>query len=321
VQIDSDTRIAHRTSPTNIGMGLLATLAAHDFGFIDTDTLIVRLDATLTTVEGLERFEGHLLNWYDTSTLAPLTPAYLSTVDSGNLAGALMTLASGLRLLMDHAEPAQARRLEELSARATVFVDGINFRFLYDRQRRLFSIGYRLADGEGPGRFDPAFYDLLASEARLASFVAIAKGEVPEMHWFHLGRLITSIHGAPVLLSWSATLFGTDAATRDAQLSEHALDESCRMVIRRQMEHAVCLVERRGASPSRRTGRSIGTANHQYRRSASQVSVEARAGRRGRRRAVCNGASRCDRSGAQRRQPPASCGRGGARRLWFFRRD
>ena len=87
VQIDSDTRIAHRTSPTNIGMGLLANLAAHDFGFIDTDALIVRLDATLTTVEGLERFEGHLLNWYDTSTLAPLTPAYLSTVDSGNLAG------------------------------------------------------------------------------------------------------------------------------------------------------------------------------------------------------------------------------------------
>ena len=77
-------------------MGLLATLAAHDFGFIDTDTLIVRLDATLTTVEGLERFEGHLLNWYDTSTLAPLPPAYLSTVDSGNLAGALIDARVGL---------------------------------------------------------------------------------------------------------------------------------------------------------------------------------------------------------------------------------
>ena len=73
-------------------------LAAHDLGFIDIDELVTaRSDATLTTVEGLERFEGHLLNWYDTRTLAPLLPAYVSTVDSGNLAGALVTLAVGLR--------------------------------------------------------------------------------------------------------------------------------------------------------------------------------------------------------------------------------
>src|SRR4030095_13380120 len=67
--------------------------------------------------------------------------------------------------------------------------------------------GYRLADAEGPGRPDASYYDLLASEARLASFVAIAKGDVPETHWFHLGRSVTTVHGAPVLLSWSATLF------------------------------------------------------------------------------------------------------------------
>ena len=77
-------------------MALLATLAAHDFGFIDTDDLARRIDATLTTVEGLERLEGHLLNWYDTRTLAPLLPAYVSTVDSGNLAGALVTLSVAL---------------------------------------------------------------------------------------------------------------------------------------------------------------------------------------------------------------------------------
>ncbi len=90
-------RIAHRTSPTNIGMGLLATLAAHDLGFIRTDELASKVDAALTTMEGLERFEGHLFNWYDTESLAPLPPSYVSTVDSGNLAGALMTLAEGLR--------------------------------------------------------------------------------------------------------------------------------------------------------------------------------------------------------------------------------
>src|SRR5439155_7379553 len=84
VQLEPELTIAHRTSPTNIGMALLATVAAHDFGFIDSRELSVRIDAMLTTVESLERYEGHLLNWYDTLSLAPLTPAYVSTVDSGN---------------------------------------------------------------------------------------------------------------------------------------------------------------------------------------------------------------------------------------------
>ena len=91
--------VAHRTSPTNIGMGLLSTLAAHDLGFIASDELVSRLENTLSTVERLEHFEGHLLNWYDTRSLAPLLPRYISTVDSGNLAGALMALSVGLRQL------------------------------------------------------------------------------------------------------------------------------------------------------------------------------------------------------------------------------
>src|SRR5439155_5856554 len=99
VQIVPDVRVAHRTSPTNIGLGLLATLAAHDLGFIDAPTLVGRIDATLTTIEALEKVNGHLLNWYDTRTLAPLPPGYISTVDSGNLAGALLALAERLRQL------------------------------------------------------------------------------------------------------------------------------------------------------------------------------------------------------------------------------
>jgi cyclic beta-1,2-glucan synthetase len=222
-------RIAHRTSPTNIGMGLLATLAAHDLGLIDTDALASRIDATLTTVEGLERFEGHLLNWYDTQTLAPLPPAYVSTVDSGNLAGALMTLAEGLR----------EAGLTELARRAATFADGMSFRFLYDQQRRILSIGYRLADAEGPGRLDPSYYDLLASEARLASFIGIAKGELPETHWFHLGRLITSVNGTPTLLSWSATLFEyLTPLLFMKSYPQTLLDQTCRMVVRRQIEYA-----------------------------------------------------------------------------------
>ncbi len=229
VQMVPELTVAHRTSPTNIGMALLATVAAHDFGFIDTDDLADRIDATLTTVESLERFEGHLLNWYDTRTLAPLTPAYISTVDSGNLAGALLTLSVALqRLHLDH-----------LAVRAVALFDGMNFRFLYDPQRQLFAIGYRLADHEGPGRRDPSYYDLLASEARLASFLAIAKGDVSESHWFHLGRAVTSVRGAPVLLSWSATMFEYLMPLLVMRsYPDTLLDESCRMVVRRQVDYA-----------------------------------------------------------------------------------
>ena len=85
--------------------------------------------------------------------------------------------------------------------------DAMRFDFLYDRRRRIFSIGYRLADADGPGRLDASFYDLLASEARLASFVAIAKGDVPQHHWFHLGRLVTNVNGRATLMSWGGTMF------------------------------------------------------------------------------------------------------------------
>jgi cyclic beta-1,2-glucan synthetase len=121
VQFAPTMTVAHRTSPTNIGMGLLATLAAHDLGFIDTDALLARIEAALTTIEEMEQFEGHLLNWYDTRTLAPLLPRYVSTVDSGNLAGALLTLSVGLR-----------DRSPALAARASALFDGMSFKFLYD---------------------------------------------------------------------------------------------------------------------------------------------------------------------------------------------
>ena len=93
--------IAHRTSPTNMGLALLANLAAYDFGYISADGLIERTSRTLETMEGLERFQGHLFNWYDTLTLRPLPPRYVSTVDSGNLAGHLLCLRAGLDELPD----------------------------------------------------------------------------------------------------------------------------------------------------------------------------------------------------------------------------
>ncbi len=238
-----EARIAHRTSPTNIGMGLMATLAAHDLGLIPTDDLVERLDRCLTTMEGLERFEGHFLNWYDTQSLAPLSPRYVSTVDSGNLAGALLAVAEGLRQLCrlskSSPEPASAPRLESLAERAAAFASAMSFRVLHDPERRILSVGYRLADADGPGRLDPSYYDLLASEARLSSFLAIAKGDLPETHWFHLGRLLTSVEGTPTLLSWGATLFEYLMPLLIMRSYPGTLlDRSCQMAVRSQRKYA-----------------------------------------------------------------------------------
>ena len=114
----------------------------------------------------------------------------------------------------------------------------MNFRVLYDHPRGLLSIGYRPADAEGPGRHDPSYYDLLASEARLASFIAIAKGDIPETHWFRLGRPVTSIKGVPALLSWGATMFEYLMPLLVMRTyPETLLDETCRMAVRRQIQY------------------------------------------------------------------------------------
>jgi len=203
--------VAHRTSPTNIGLALLANVAARDLGWIDLATLATRLEKMMDGIDRLERWEGHLLNWYDTQTCAPLLPRYVSTVDSGNLVAALMVLEQALvepaRDPGARLDPALAARLDRLAERARVLAHGHDFRLLYDARRRLFAVGYRLPDHEGPGRLDGSFYDLLASEARLASFIAIAKGDAPVRHWFALGRPLTSVEGRATLLSWSATMF------------------------------------------------------------------------------------------------------------------
>ncbi|MGE3471611.1 MAG: glucoamylase family protein, partial [Vicinamibacterales bacterium] len=228
VQVHLEVGTSHRTSPTNIGLGLMATLGAYDLGYIDVGDLVQRVDRTLSTVERLQRHEGHLLNWYETRTLAPMPPLYVSTVDSGNLAAALVVMAVGLR---DHAP--------DLAARATALVDAMNFAVLLDPKRQLFSIGYRLADADGPGRLDGSYYDLLASEARIASFLAIAKGDAPQAHWFRLGRPVTDVRGVPVLLSWSGTMF--EYLMPLLVMRSHPntlLDASCRAVVSQQRDYA-----------------------------------------------------------------------------------
>ncbi len=344
--------VAHRTSPTNVGMLLLSTFTAYDLGYLDEAELATRIADTLAALERLERYRGHFWNWYDTSSLAPLEPRYVSTVDSGNLAACLITVARGceeagrnltipgrrplyrrgmidilgvvaavLREVKDGSPPEHAealavsldklcqriqateepaswelllREMEErwlpqveretvalaevgappldvmhvvelgdwterirhqlamcrraldpsgvepvrlqlvdLARRADVLAGEMDFAFLFDRSRRLFRIGYNASAGV----LDPSHYDLLASEARTASLVAIAKGDVPQSHWTFLGRPFAKVGNRRTLLSWSGTMF---EVLMPRLLMKHPggtpLAESCRTNIHDQID-------------------------------------------------------------------------------------
>ena len=389
--------IAHRTSPTNMGLALLANLSAYDFGYIPAGQLIERTANAFQTMEGLERHRGHFYNWYDTQSLKPLLPMYISTVDSGNLAGHLLTLRQGLLALPDHrivearifdglrdtlrilvdaagrAAPVELAQLQKdlasdslpvtlaetwqclnglATSAATVFdaldadsdesqakcwasalaqqcrralddlvflapwillpisegkfaeisgikgiptlrelasldagllpaieahpdseaipgdrehsgdirqlitetsrragerIDAIEhlalqsgrfanieYDFLFNKASHLLTIGYNITEH----RRDSSYYDLLASEARLCSYVAIAQGLLPQESWFALGRLLTTAGGQPALLSWSGSMFEylmplLVMPTYDNTL----LDQSCRAAVRRQIEY------------------------------------------------------------------------------------
>ena len=206
-------------------MGLLATLAAHDLGFIRTDELASRIDAALTTMEGLERFEGHLFNWYDTQSLAPLPPAYVSTVDSGNLAGALMILAEGLR--QASRQPPRRGRTGRRTL-PTPPRPGVPRRPVRGRHELPVPLRsaapdplHRLSSGRrrGTGPAGCSYYDLLASESRLTSFIGIAKGDLPETHWFHLDDLSPVWMGSPRFCLGAPPFRIPDAAPVHEELS------------------------------------------------------------------------------------------------------
>jgi cyclic beta-1,2-glucan synthetase len=431
--------IAHRTSPTNIGLYLLSVVAARDFGWIGTGEAIERLEATLATMNGLERFRGHFYNWYGTLDLSPLGPKYVSSVDSGNLAGDLITLCNAcremaerpitdpqwlagvgdalellreslsvagddrgsaipsrigealdsfsallrqsagastpaaivgrLRELAHHAESvcdlartfaaehgesagtaaevatwanalsasirshqrdleplipwaaavgddqtvlndelaallgnaptltdvpglcAQAiavltlrqadrsvspdprcealidgfrhsaraatafeGRLVALSVLAREMFDAMGFGFLFNLERELLSIGYLVADGS----LDPNHYDLLASEARLASFVAIAKGDVPTRHWFRLGRTLVPVGYGSALVSWSGSMFEYLMPSLVMRAPAGSLLEATnRQAVRQQIQYGAARGVPWGASESAYNARDL----------------------------------------------------------------
>lgn len=349
--------VAERTSPTNIGMWLMSVLNAYDFKFITCDQLIDKTFATLHELQKMERFEGHFLNWYQTRTLEPLYPKYISTVDSGNLLACFWTLKQGLEEIVQnpvisqdflvgvqdayaifhpgktipveqsqnlwhiyqnlqrmqefadelkddgfheskywlsqihtHLESYQTLfsryfgwvielvhipdeqlskidpqaiywknqalsltpslysiaqgkclttlqpfleacqkagfsslskklhealassqwlageklgQVQELTDLMSRFSQEMNLGYLYNEERKLFAIGFNVDNH----KLDTSYYDLLASEARIASLVAIAKEDAPLEHWWALGRIYSILYGKKVLLSWGGTMF------------------------------------------------------------------------------------------------------------------
>ncbi|RQW82735.1 MAG: phosphorylase, partial [Methylococcus sp.] len=441
-QEDPEPVIAHRSSPTNFGLYLLSVLAARDFGWLGLVDTVERLEATLATLTALPRLHGHYYNWYDTRDLHILEPRYVSTVDSGNLAGHLLTLAQGCRELLnqplsfataltgladtqrllaaalaeiaddrrtltvtldelrqkvqtigallgsqpgdaagwgrlwrqlsacadtlldlarahaaergdaeqsevlvwagllhadirshtrdaasltpwiyvadcpgaksnpaafkeeftlatplnalaDHyaqdsenrdvaaaipavpgapkpfamelrhaAEYAKAltHRLETMAAQLDQLFQAMDFRFLYDADRHMFSLGYREMEAD----LDPSYYDMLASEARLSSFIAIARRDVPHNHWFHLGRRVTRAARGTVLLSWSGSMFEYLMPSLVMFTPRYSLlDQTCRLVVKRQIEYGAERGVPWGVSESAFNGRDL-ALTYQY---------------------------------------------------------
>ena len=192
VQTQPPTGTAHRTSPTNMGFALLSALCAHALG-IDNGRGLALAEQILTTMEQLPRWNGHFYNWYHTCTLRPMPPLYVSTVDSGNCAAALLTAANALR----------GWGRDELAARAQMLCDGMDFGPLYDPQRRLMHIGI----DTGSGKWSESYYDLLSSEARLTSYFAVARGDVPREHWRALSRAQVQKDHYRGCVSWSGSMF------------------------------------------------------------------------------------------------------------------
>ncbi|QYR20334.1 glycosyl transferase family 36 [Paenibacillus sp. sptzw28] len=240
VQFEPPNGVAHRTSPTNIGLQLACTLTARDFGFIDTPGMLDRVERTMGTIEKMEKWSGHLYNWYDTQSLRPLPPLYVSTVDSGNFVAYLVALKQGILEWAKKGEEGPAGssvlpRAEKLAGRIEAIIAGTDFRPLYNGSAELFTLGYHAA----LERKEEILYDLFASEARQASFLAIAFGQAPVSHWFRLGRTMARSGRYPTLLSWSGTMFEYLMPSLLMRTYRHSVwDATYKGVVRRQIEYA-----------------------------------------------------------------------------------
>ncbi|MCI8353072.1 MAG: hypothetical protein HFJ58_05785 [Clostridia bacterium] len=260
-QEDRTQKTVKRTSSTNIGLGLLSIVSAYDLGYIDLEKLITMLKNMIETIEKLSKWNGHLYNWYNIENLQPLIPRYISTVDSGNFIGYLYTLKEFLRhILIDQKEPIYTQTIQNLIEIITNLIEKTDFKPLYDYEKRLFSIGFNIEEN----KLTDSYYDLLASEARQASLVAIASHDIPAKHWQNLSRTLTEMFGYKGLVSWSGTAFEYLMPNINIPKYEGSLlDESCKFMIMSQKEYAKKLGITWGISESAFNLKDL-NSNYQY---------------------------------------------------------
>ena len=227
-QEDREKKVVTRTSSTNIGLSLIAVISAYDLHFINFSQARKYIENILNTINDLAKWNGHLYNWYDTRTLQPLMPRYVSTVDSGNFVGYLYILK---QFLIEN----QDENVEFLIQNVEQLIKNIDFRPLYSEENKLFSIGFNLEEN----KLTDSYYDFLASEARQASLVAIAKKDISSKHWNALSRTLTSLKGYKGLISWSGTAFEYLMPNINIKCYPGGLlDESSKFAVMCQMEYA-----------------------------------------------------------------------------------
>ena len=192
-QVQPPVGTAHRTSPTNIGLALVSALSAVYLGAASEHEALGLIENIISTVERMEKWHGHLYNWYDTRSLKTLSPPYVSAVDCGNLAACLTVTAKAL---------AELDRTW-LAERCRALLSGMDLGIFYDRSRRLLYIGIDPVTGTP----SESWYDLLSSEARLTSYLAVARGDVPLRHWQRLSRALVGKDGWRGTVSWTGTMF------------------------------------------------------------------------------------------------------------------
>ena len=225
-QEDRKEKFVPRTSSTNIGLGMLAIISSYDLKIISKEKAIILLKDMIEKIEDLDKWNGHLYNWYNIENLKPLFPRYVSTVDSGNFIGYLYVVKTFLRGELKD---------EKLVERIDNLIKQTDFSRLYSEKNRLFSIGFNIEEN----KLTDSYYDFLASEARQASFIAIAKHDISPKHWNNLSRTLTALNGYKGLISWSGTAF--EYLMPNINIKNYKgslLDESARFLIMSQKEYA-----------------------------------------------------------------------------------
>ena len=208
-QVNREKCTDYKTSPTNIGYSLTALVSAAELGFIDSREAVDRIGRTVDTVLQLEKWNGHLFNWYSVQTLKALPNFFISTCDSGNFVACLYVVKGYLTHLDEQRQTAPADSLPqesavaELMAKVCRLIDNTDFSKLYNPELDVFSIGYDY----GAQTLLPYHYNNFASEARLTSFLTIAQGDAPYKHWFCLDKTLVQYKGYKGVASWYGTLF------------------------------------------------------------------------------------------------------------------